>query len=576
MIKNKITYFLGADMMLSVKISNVTWEEKDENNKVVTPFGGSSKLEFSVKEVMAGKKEVEKNGLMFLVEEYLNIKTPEFRERLFKEYQVASDTIDSLALESTVEPLNVQLFHRVLDLIDYEELAAFLVTVVQVPKDLKDEFIADADNMLNETQTYTKREYLELIVLSTFFKFTLPLLGKYMQVKSALVNKNFKEYVFVTVFDLYPKIARLEVEPKELKSDREKTEKEKFEEKIEIEAKSRNRAYTKLYKFCAKAYERDRNSENDSVRSIIYGIPKDETVKWLFASSVILAVASVSTINDTVAKNIITKIFNSILKSKVQKDTTRTPIKNKADTLSSKGGDETQESKAESLRITTSIMPGYIEEINWRAENPDFIHLQLEKYLDVDIELANAVYNKLLSYSKGEKFVVPNSTFVIIGWVMHGYLFHMDASKHLRKKNLYAVLAYVYSHLYVNNFKDLALTVISKIPNDDIGFNNNATNRTKLNEVLRDELESFYLVKKNRLTQKESQQESSLSEMGINALAEMLFSESYISLAPTEHLKEVKGNTSPIVVMGTDLKIRLAEFLIFINNRKPIINLPRE
>lgn len=574
MIKNKITYFLGSDMMLSVKISNTTWEEKDENNKVIVPFGGSKKIEFSVKEVMAGKKEIEKNGLMFLVEEYLSIKTPEFREKLFKEYQVASDIIDGLALESTVEPLNVQLFHKVLDLIDYEELAAFLATIVQVPKDLKDEFVADADNMLNETQTYTKREYLELIVLSTFFKTTLPLLGKYMQVKSALINKNFKEYIFVTVFDLYPKISRLEIEPKESKV--EKTEREKFEEKIEIESKSKNRAYTKLYKFCAKAYERDRNNENDSVRAIIYGIPKDETVKWLFASSVILAVASVSTINDTVAKNIITKIFNSILKSKVQKDTTRTPIKNKADTLSSKGGDETQESKAESYRITTSIMPGYVEEINWAATSPDFIYKQLHKYLDLDIDLANSVYNKLLSYSKGEKFVVPDSTFVIIGWALHGYLFHMDAIKHLRKKNLFAVLSIVYSHLYTNNFKDLALTVISKIPDDDIGFNNNATNRTKLNDTIREELEAFYLVKKNRLTQKESLQESSIAEMGINALAEMLFSESYISLAPAAHLKEVKGNNSPVVVMGTDLKVRLAEYLIFINNRKPIVNLPRK
>ena len=157
-MKNKISYVLGADMILSVKISNITWEEKDDTGKIVVPFGGSKKLEFSVKEVMAGKKEIEKTGLMFLVEEYLNIKTPEFREKLFREYQIASDTIDSLTLQSTVEPLHLPVFYRVLDMIDYEELASFLATRVQVPKDLKDEFVADADNMLNEKQTYTKRE----------------------------------------------------------------------------------------------------------------------------------------------------------------------------------------------------------------------------------------------------------------------------------------------------------------------------------------------------------------------------------------------------------------------------------
>lgn len=562
-MKNKISYVLGADMILSVKISNITWEEKDDTGKIVVPFGGSKKLEFSVKEVMAGKKEIEKTGLMFLVEEYLNIKTPEFREKLFREYQIASDTIDSLTLQSTVEPLHLPVFYRVLDMIDYEELASFLATRVQVPKDLKDEFVADADNMLNETQTYTKREYLELIVLSTFIRFTLPMLGKYMQVKSFLINKNFKEYIFVSVYDLYPKISRLE---KDIKS-----ENLTDDEKTEIESTSKNRAYTKLYKFCAKAYERDRNSENDAVRAIIYGIPKEETVKWLFASSVILAVASVSTINDTVSKNIITKIFNSILKSKVQKDTTKTMIKNKADTLSSKGGDETQESKSESVRITTTLMPGYVEEINWSASDPVFIHKQLSKYLAIDLDLADAIYNRMLSHSKGERLIVPESSFVLAGWVLHNYLFHIEALKYLRKKNLFAVLAVVYSHLYISGFKDIALTIASKIPDDDdIGFNNNATNRTKLTESLKEDLDSFYPVKKNRLTQKESMQESSIPEIGINMLSENMFSESYISLAPTEHLKEVKGNSSPIVVMNTDLKIRLAELLLFIHNRPAV------
>ena len=562
-MKNKISYVLGADMILSVKISNITWEEKDDAGKIIVPFGGSKKLEFSVKEVMAGKKEVEKTGLMFLVEEYLNIKTPEFREKIFREYQIASDTIDSLTLQSTVEPLHLPVFHRMLDMIDYEELAAFLATRVQVPKDLKDEFVADADNMLNETQTYTKREYLELIVLSTFIRFTLPMLGKYMQVKSYLINKNFKEYIFVSVYDLYPKISRLE---RDIKS-----ENLTDDEKTEIESTSKNRAYTKLYKFCAKAYERDRNSENDAVRAIIYGIPKEETVKWLFASSVILAVASVSTINDTVSKNIITKIFNSILKSKVQKDTTKTMIKNKADTLSSKGGDETQESKSESVRITTTLMPGYVEEINWSASDPTFIHKQLNKYLAIDLELADAIYNRMLSHSKGERLIVPESSFVLAGWVLHNYLFHIGALKYLRKKNLFAVLAVVYSHLYINGFKDIALTIASKIPDDDdIGFNNNATNRTKLTESLKEDLDSFYPVKKNRLTQKESMQESSIPEIGINMLSETMFSESYISLAPAEHLKEVKGNSSPIVIMNTDLKIRLAELLLFIHNRPAV------
>ena len=257
--------------------------------------------------------------------------------------------------------------------------------------------------------------------------------------------------------------------------------------------------------------------------------------------------------------------------------TTSVPIrnfllkKNKADTLSSKGGDETQESKSESVRITTTLMPGYVEEINWSASDPAFIHKQLNKYLAIDLELADAIYNRMLSHSKGERLIVPESSFVLAGWVLHNYLFHIGALRYLRKKNLFAVLAVVYSHLYISGFKDIALTIASKIPDDDdIGFNNNATNRTKLTESLKEDLDSFYPVKKNRLTQKESMQESSIPEIGINMLSENMFSESYISLAPTEHLKEVKGNSSPIVVMNTDLKIRLAELLLFIHNRPTV------
>lgn len=539
---NHITFGLGSDMMLSVKITNITWEEKivdfeNPDGKVVTPVGGTKKLEFSVKSVMAGKKEPEKRGLMYYVEEYLNLKTPEFREALFKEYQVASDTIDRLALSSSVEPLDLSIFYRILDMINLEELKSFLTRVVVIPKELKDEFIPDENGMLNAVQTYTKKEYLDLILMATFIKFTLPVLGKYIQVKALLMNEHFKEYTFAKVYQNYGRISKSE-------------------------------AYQKLFAFCAKAYHRDRNNENDAVRSILYGIPKDETINWLFSAALILVVASLSTVNDTVDKNIITKIFNSILKSRIQKDTTRTMIKDKDATLSTKGTEETQESKSESIRITASLMPGHVEELNWSADSVAFIHKQMKnKNIVIDLELGERVYAILSSYSKEERFIVPKSTFVLLGWIFHGKLIHMDAIRYLGKQYLFSAICAAYSHLWINGFKELALTLLSKCPPEEDGtFNNNATNRAKLTELIRNELDASYSIKKNKLTRLETQ-ELSVAELGINALSDIMFQESYITVAPIEHILEVKESQSPVIVMESDLKIKLAKLLIFINNR---------
>lgn len=539
---NHTTFGLGSDMMLSVKITNITWEEKvidfdNPEGKIVTPVGGTRKLEFSVKSVMTGKKETEKKGLMYYVEEYLNLQTPEFREALFKEYQVASDTIDRLALSSSVEPLDTSIFYRILDMINLDDLKAYLTRAVVIPKELKDEFVQDNNGMLNEVQTYTKKEYLDLILMSTFIRFTLPVLGKYIQVKAPLMHEHFKEYTFAKIYQHYDRISKSE-------------------------------AYKKLYAFCAKAYSRDRNSENDSVRSIIYGIPKDETVKWLFSAALILVVASLSTVNDSGDKNIITKIFNSILKSRIQKDTTRTMIKDKDATLSTKGTEETQESKSESIRITASLMPGHVEELNWSADSVAFIEKQMStKNIIIDLELGERIFAMLNSYSKGERFIVPKSTFVLLGWIFHGKLLHMDAIKYLGKQYLFSVICAAYSHLWVNGFKDLALTLVSKCPPEEDGtFNNNATNRTKLTEIVRNELDAFYSIKKNKLTRLETQ-ELSVAELGINALSDIMFQESYITIAPIEHILEVKESSSPVIVMESDLKLRLAKLLIFINNR---------
>lgn len=534
----EIRFLLSSDMTISIDLRN-----SDEKT-----------LYFPVKEILSGKKEEDKRGLFLYMEEYINSKGDDFITKVFKEYQIASDTLDELALVNGLEPLNFVVFHRILDLINMNDLYNFLIKVIQIPKDLNEEFVQDANSTLNPIQTYTRTQYAELILLSTMLRFTLPILGKYIYVKSSCINEHLTELIFLPVFAKYHKFKDMP-------------------------------AFIKLEKFAEKAYEKEQTAESDAVRSILYGIPKDETTKWLFACSLILGIMSVSTINDTHETNVIKKIFNSILISKIKKNTDNSKIKDKKKTIGTKGNEENQESVSEACRVTTNLTPGKIEAINWSCESVDFILHQLPKdfsnpknpinLYEIDKDIALEAYRIISSYSKEELIIIPDSTFSLLGWLFQSGLNHVNAYKYLKKKELYSVISVAYSHLYVNGFKDIALMMLSKRNTEENSyatFNNNATNRSKIPEDLKKELDSYCSLKKPKVVGN-GIEELSNAEIGINELSSIMFMEEYITLAKKEHIFETTQGQSPIIIAGNNLKIRLAELLLFIYKRDKKIKL---
>lgn len=502
---------------------------------------GEKSLPFPAKEIVSGKKEEEKNGLFFYVEEYLRFKGPVFSEKLFKQYQVASDTLDELSLVNTLEPLNTQVFYSILNMIDMEEMHLFLSRIISIPKGLEEKFVQDVNGTLNAIQTYTKKEYAELITLSTALKLVMPVLGKYMDSKSSLINKNLKEILFLPIFSNYPRFKRMD-------------------------------AFKKLELFAEKAYIKEQSAESDAVRSILVGIPKDETVKWLFASSLFLGLMSVSTINDNDETNIIKKIFKSILSSRINKRTDNTKIKNKANTTGGSAGEETQESNSEACRVVTDITPGAVEELNWSCETPAFIMQQMHKNFTFIPDVANQAYRLMISHSKESLIIVPDSTFVLLGWIFQLPLNHYESFKYLKMKELYSAISVAYAHLYANGFKDIGLMILSKVNNqdddeDEVAAFNNSGPRAKIPEMLKQELEKYYNIKKNKVSGKNIE-EISIPELGIHMLSDMMYKEEFLTLAPSEHILAVKGaSSSPIIIANGDLKIRLAEMLLFINKR---------
>lgn len=86
--------------------------------------------------------------MFFYVEEYLRFKGPVFSERLYNQYQVASDTLDELSLINSLEPLNTQVFYSILNLIDIDEMHMFLSRVIRIPKGLDDKFVQDVNGTL--------------------------------------------------------------------------------------------------------------------------------------------------------------------------------------------------------------------------------------------------------------------------------------------------------------------------------------------------------------------------------------------------------------------------------------------
>jgi hypothetical protein len=114
--------------------------------------------------------------------------------------------------------------------------------------------------------------------------------------------------------------------------------------------------------------------------------------------------------------------------------------------------------------------------------------------------------------------------------------------------------------------------ILSKINNqdddeDEVAAFNNSGPRAKIPEMLKQELDKYYKIKKNKVAGKNIE-EISIPELGIHILSDMMYKEEFLTLAPSEHILAVKGaSSSPIIIANGDLKIRLAEMLLFINKR---------
>jgi hypothetical protein len=485
------------------------------------------RVDFPVKEVLTRKKEADKAGIMYHLEEYINSKGEGFKEELINSYQQSSDDLDELTLTPRLNPLNQTVFYRILDLFDIDDVSRFLTGRVKIPKDLKDKYVEDSDGMLNRVQTYTKQDYFELIVLATILRSVLPILGKYWFCKAGSIALEHRELTFIPIFNKYTKLSSLA-------------------------------AYNKLQEFAVKVFEKEGNKiENDMVRAITYSVPRDETSNWTFANFLFREIMSTSTLDDELERNIVTKVFNAV-KSKLNKDTSNTAISEKKPT-ESYGDSEKDESLAESYRITTEIIPGFTVEINWIVSDIELILKQFPKEININRDVLK---DAIRFISPHDDFMVTDSVFKLLGWIFHTHVVDCRSLKHIKLEGLKNLLCVGFAYLWSYGFKDLALILLSRATDDN--FYNIVTNRSKITPELKDKLDKIYVVNKNKLT-KTGIEEMSVAEIAINELADNLYKEQFTTFASREYIVEATGNRTPIITLSPDLKITLAKLVIEIN-----------
>lgn len=432
-------------------------------------------------------------------------------------------------------PLPYELVNGILGLFNIDEMFHFIKNVyrLQPLKSLREEFDDKIieDGLGTRVQTYIKDDYLELVSLVQILKTVVGPIGEFGYMNSTELGKVHHHY---TLFNFL-------------------TQHEVYE----------TRPFQKLLGLVNKVIETiSRSEEESAIRIIEKQIPSDELGNWILSVAIIQKVAMAVIIDDTDVKNVITRTYNFVNNKLQNKGDTANSIRAKKSMMDAEVGDSDPESVLEAYRIVSELPKGIVVELNWAIyydilKNPK----KFDKNIDLEIFKNALVFTERLYDAKLTKLQID-----ILGWIFKDVI-DPRSLNYVSIESIVGLMALAFSFLWSNGFKDLAL-LLTAIPNEYDGavVINITTNRSRLTKELKTELDILYPFKKI-IVATTGTREVNLAEISINEVTDEIYKYRWIYSASNEYIMEVNRNTSRNVEVQADLKIRLAELIIFINKR---------
>lgn len=511
----------------------VHFKSIDSLMHVVVDNGPGNTIFFNVSGVLTSRNSMVRDIDSFsLLNSYLQYKGKEFNDRL---YSLLSESYLA-TFEAGVNTYNTEtptnIIKPIIEMLDIDDIKKYLTDIyrLKAPNTLldvfEDNYIKDAKG--TREQTYIKSDYIDLVSVVIIIKAIIGPLGYYATLKEGITQPKQKEFQLLNIIrftSLYssPPIIKLR----------------SWIEKV-LTVPTPN------------------STAEAAIRTIENFIPKSMYVDYLLGIITIQRLATVPVIHDTDKSNLITTIYNfSNVRLRPGGDT-KDSIRAKS---IGRGIEGDTESMFEAVRRAVDISAGEVETANWALQSVEFICFQfldkenLPDSNDPIWDVARATAAKLQNKEL-------NTAHINLLSVVSCRIINSNSLLQIRKEyilNLY-IVAFVY--LWNTGHKNIAgilMSVIDNTQSDNFTITS-TTNRSRLTQELVEEIEKYYpLIRKISETNSHN-----IMVNRINDFATEMTTVKWVCLLPDEYKRDIMRDGS---VISGDIKIQLAEFLIFMQKR---------
>ena len=490
-------------------------------------------LEFNIEEIVNRRIRDSIDVHMFkILNMFVDWKGDKFKDELFNNYLISYNEIVDNIMSDIIE-LPYEITDRILNMFSYEEVFEFIRqhNLVTAPTTLMDVFNADIEinKEGSRVQTYLKEDYVNLTVLLTILKSTIPILGAYAEINKQTITKDYKEYILI-MFILKHDIS--DIEP-----------------------------FQKMVGYIRKLINNIKSNEEElQMRLIKKGIDEENLAYSILGGVLLEKMLLTDETKDTDSKNLITRFYSYASGRLNIKNNPSGNLKIKSRFKINPDGDDT-ESVIESYRIPTDITPGFMEELkfatsdirrlyDWLSGNKNY------KLLDTFRTAVEAINPILLP------LINIKLAFIIIKDVVDPRAFNYVESREI--KNVLAVAGTI---LWEKDFKLLSIILSSSKAPDDLVIVNYNT-KLKVDDVYKGIINENFRINfynKKPVTNQITKQEN-MGDKLLNDIATEMMKNSYICKLPESIIEEATGHINNIIAVPNDIKPTIIDAILAIED----------
>ena len=489
---------------------------------------------FNIKTIVnkRNKDEMDDSIQFDILEAYLDYKGDGFKTALMNEYVKSEEVLSDSIGGGMIMSLPYELVNGIYSLFDINDVIYFVKDVyrLKAPNTIIDQFDDRIvkDGRGTRVQTYIKDEYLELIALVQVLKTVIGPIGEYADMNLAELGK---DNIHHQLFSFFTNSWIIETP-----------------------------SYQKLYGMIDLTVESvNRMGDEASARVIEKGIAKDDMTNWVMSIAIIQKIAMAAISNGHDSKDIISRTYNFVNNKLKVKGDTSNALRSKTTGISDADGEG--ESKLEQYRITSSLPIGTIVEIEVALmsaiNDPYNVGFSFTYDDDVYIRAKSFAYKIIIEE-------LTQMQIILLSWIFKRII-DPRAIMYAKAEVIRGLLALAFAKLWHADFKYLALLLTSNsVKQDDTVVISFTTNRSRITKELKEKLDEIFPYKKIVVTAGVNR-ENNVAEVDINNIADNIYKNKWAFTADVDMVEEVLNNKALIVNVVPDLKIRLAELVIYLN-----------